>query len=190
MCVNHKGSDTGRCHSPTATLKHLRLNTNRNCWEVFLAGDLQEVRLDWDIILFGLNIFEWFLNWGGKHTPSYDCQSLHLLWDWLWEEVGTCTGSNGGTISDCQPLPLARKGSNDSATDRCHGKLPILRKTISEWRNGASNSSSRGANALSSRDSQAANRGTRVPDCSSPNSSHAPSAPGPSVTQSLSFKSY
>lgn len=69
-------------YNPTAVLKHLRLNRYRNCWDVLLAGDLQKVRLDCDVILFGLNIFEWSLNRGRKCTSKYDCQNINLLWDW------------------------------------------------------------------------------------------------------------
>lgn len=59
-CVFLKGSGTRRRlrYNPTAVLKHLRLNRYRNCWDVLLAGDLQKVRLDCYVILFGLNIFE------------------------------------------------------------------------------------------------------------------------------------
>lgn len=67
---------------PNSSLKHLRLNRYRNCWDVLLAGDLQKVRLDCYVILFGLNIFERSLNQGRKCTSKYGCQIINLLWDW------------------------------------------------------------------------------------------------------------
>lgn len=155
-------------HNLTTAFKHSRLTSSRNCREVFLVGICST--WDWGIILFGLHIFEWFLNCRGKHKHNYECQGLHLPRDWSREEVGP--GGQMfklGTHPWLPPSAFGQEGKWEAMTEPLtghteHSHVKKKHFWVKKW---AASSSSRGANALSSRDPEAAN-GYLVLDCSVP----------------------